>query len=72
MMWTDNLRRANYDPTKVEVPHAEAQIKHHFNLVWNYIDHEPELIQGMVDAFAEVAENLDELRSYEREQIVTA
>ncbi len=71
VMWTENLRRANYDPTKVEVPHAEAQIKNHFNLVWNYINYEPELIQGMVDAFAKVEENLDALRSYEREHAVT-
>jgi dTDP-4-amino-4,6-dideoxygalactose transaminase len=71
VMWTDNLRRANYDPTKTEVPHAEAQIKHHFNLVWNYIDYEPALIQGMVDAFTKVEENLDELRAYEREHAVT-
>ncbi len=71
VMWTENLKRANYDPTKVEVPHAEAQIKHHFNLVWNYIDYEPAFIQGMVDAFAKVEENLDALRSYEREHAVT-
>jgi len=68
VMWTENLRRANYDPTKVEVPHAENQIKNHFNLVWNYIDYDPEFIQGMVDAFAKVDENLDALRALERER----
>jgi dTDP-4-amino-4,6-dideoxygalactose transaminase len=67
VMWTDNLRRANYDPTKVEVPHAEHQIKNHFNLVWNYIDYDPEFIQGMVDAFTKVEENLDALRALERQ-----
>lgn len=66
VMWTENLKRANYDPTKVEVPHAEAQIKNHFNLVWNYIDYEPDFIQAMVDVFQKVEANLDELRARER------
>jgi dTDP-4-amino-4,6-dideoxygalactose transaminase len=65
VMWTENLKRANYDATKVEVPHCEAQIKNHFNLIWNYIDYEPEFIQGMVDVFAKVEDNFDELRAAE-------
>jgi len=68
VMWTDNLRRASYDPTQVEVPHAENQIRDHFNLVWNYIDYDPDFVQSMVDAFAKVEGNLEALRAYEREQ----
>ena len=66
VMWTENLKRANYDATKVELPHAENQVKNHFNLVWNYIDYEPELIRRMVDVFTKVEENLDALRAFER------
>jgi dTDP-4-amino-4,6-dideoxygalactose transaminase len=65
-MWTENLRRAKYDPTRVEVPHAENQIRGHFNLVWNYIDYDAEFIRRMVDVFAKVDENLDDLRAFER------
>jgi dTDP-4-amino-4,6-dideoxygalactose transaminase len=66
VMWTENLRRASYDPTKVEVPRAERQIREHFNLTWNYVEYEPELIQGMVDVFVKVESNLDALRAAER------
>ncbi len=66
VMWTENLKRANYDPTKVEVPRCEAQIRDHFNLTWNYIDYEPEFIQGMIDVFQKVEENLPALREAER------
>jgi dTDP-4-amino-4,6-dideoxygalactose transaminase len=66
VMWTENLKRAGYDPTKVEVPRCEAQIKQHFNLVWNYIDYEPDFIKGMVDVFHKVEENLDALRAHEQ------
>ena len=65
VMWTENLKRAGYDPTQVEVPNAEAQIRDHFNLIWNYIDYEPAFIQGMVDVFHKVEQNLDALRAYE-------
>lgn len=70
VMWTENLQRANYDPTVVELPHAENQIRDHFNLMWNYVDYEPGLIQGMVDVFAKVEENLDALRAFERGEAV--
>jgi dTDP-4-amino-4,6-dideoxygalactose transaminase len=63
--WTENLKRANYDPTAVPVPHAEAQIRDHFNLVWNFIEFDPPFIEGMVDVFRKVEENLDALRAYE-------
>jgi dTDP-4-amino-4,6-dideoxygalactose transaminase len=66
VMWTENLRRAKYDPTKVEVPHAENQIKQHFHLTWNYIDYDPKFIAGIVDVFTKVEENLDALQAYER------
>ena len=65
VLWTENLRRARYDPTKVELPHAEAQIKNHFNLVWNYIAYEPGLIQEIIDVFVKLDENLDALRAHE-------
>jgi dTDP-4-amino-4,6-dideoxygalactose transaminase len=68
VMWTENLRRAKYDPTKVEVPHAENQIKNHFQLTWNYIDYDPEFIRRMVDVFVKVEENLAALRAYEWRQ----
>lgn len=66
VMWTETLRRAQYDPTKVEVPRTESQIKNHFNLIWNYIDYDPEFIARMVDVFVKVEENLDTLRAFER------
>lgn len=68
VMWADNLKRAHYDPTKVELPRAESQIKRHFNLVWNYIDYDPAFIGRMVDVFTKVDENLDALRTVEREE----
>jgi dTDP-4-amino-4,6-dideoxygalactose transaminase len=71
VMWTENLKRANYDATKIEVPHCDAQIERHFNLIWNYIDYEPDFIQGMVDAFAKVETNLDALRAAEARGEVT-
>ncbi|MGN6187524.1 MAG: DegT/DnrJ/EryC1/StrS family aminotransferase [Conexibacter sp.] len=66
VMWTENLRRADYDPTKLELPHAENQVRSTFNLVWNYVDYDPAFIGGMVDAFAKVEENIDALRAHER------
>jgi len=66
VMWTENIKRSGYDATQVEVPRCEAQIRDHFNLIWNYIDYEPEFIQGMVDAFRKVEDNLDALRAHER------
>ena len=72
VMWTENLKRAGVDPTKVEVPRCEAQIEHHFNLVWNYIDYEPDFIQGMVDVFHKVEDNLGALRAAEaRSEVVS-
>jgi perosamine synthetase len=68
VMWTENLRRAHYDPTKVELPHAENQIKNHFNLTWNYIEYEPALIQGIVDVFVKLEDNLEALADYEAGQ----
>jgi dTDP-4-amino-4,6-dideoxygalactose transaminase len=65
VMWTENLRRANYDPTKLELPRVQDQIKNHFNLVWNFVNYEPDFIGGMVDVFAKVEENLDALRARE-------
>jgi dTDP-4-amino-4,6-dideoxygalactose transaminase len=66
VMWTENFRRANYDPTKLELPRVERQIENHFNLVWNFIDFEPDFIHGMVDVFVKVEENLNALRAHER------
>lgn len=63
VMWTENLRRAHYDPTRVELPHAEKQIANHFNLTWNYVDYEPTLIQGIIDVFVKLDANLDALRA---------
>jgi dTDP-4-amino-4,6-dideoxygalactose transaminase len=71
VMWTANLRRANYDPTKLELPHAENQVRDHFNLTWNYIDYDPEFIGGIVDVFVKVEENLDTLRDFERTDATT-
>jgi dTDP-4-amino-4,6-dideoxygalactose transaminase len=68
VMWTENLKRAKYDPTRVDVPHAEDQIKNHIHLTWNYIDYDSEFIGRMVDVFVKVEENLDALRAYERRQ----
>lgn len=65
VMWTENLKRAGYDSTKLELPRVEAQIRNHFNLIWNYIDYDPAFIGRMVDVFAKVEENLDVLREYE-------
>jgi dTDP-4-amino-4,6-dideoxygalactose transaminase len=65
VMWTENLKRANVDPTTDVLPHVENQIRNHFNLVWNYPEYEPELIAGIVDVFVKVDENLDELRQLE-------
>lgn len=67
VMWTENLRRANYDATKVELPHAERQIANHFNLTWNYIDYDPHYIARIVDVFVKLEENLDALRAWEKE-----
>jgi perosamine synthetase len=66
-MWTQNLKRANYDATKLELPRVEKQIQDHFNLIWNYIDYDPPFIAAMVDVFAKVDQNLDALRARERE-----
>jgi dTDP-4-amino-4,6-dideoxygalactose transaminase len=66
VMWTENLRRASYDPTMLELPHAERQVEHHFNLTWNYVDYDPEFIGRIVDVFAKLEESLDALRDYER------
>lgn len=68
VMWTENLRRANYDPTKVELPHAENQVRDHFNLVWNFIEYDQTFIQSMIDAFVKVETHLDQLRAYESSQ----
>jgi dTDP-4-amino-4,6-dideoxygalactose transaminase len=68
VMWTENLKRANYDATKVELPVVERQITNHFNLIWNYIDYDPAFIGEMIDVFAKVDENLEALRAYERER----
>lgn len=68
VMWTENLKRSGYDATKIPVPHAEAQIRDHFNLVWNFVDYDPPFIEGMVDVFRKVEENLDALRAYERNE----
>jgi dTDP-4-amino-4,6-dideoxygalactose transaminase len=61
VMWTENLRRAKYDATNVKVPHADKQINEHFNIVWNYIDYDEQLINGIVDVFLKVEENLKQL-----------
>jgi dTDP-4-amino-4,6-dideoxygalactose transaminase len=68
VMWTENLKRAKYDPTKVDVPHAENQIRDHFHLTWNYVDYDPAFIDGIVDVFAKLEENLDDLREHDRVQ----
>lgn len=65
VMWTENLKRSGYDATKLYLPHVENQIRTHFNLLWNFIDYDPKFIQGMVDVFAKVDKNLDQLRGYE-------
>jgi dTDP-4-amino-4,6-dideoxygalactose transaminase len=64
VMWTENLRRAGADPTKLELPHAENQVRDTFNLTWNYVDHDPAFIQGIVDVFAKIEQNLDALRGH--------
>lgn len=71
VMWTENLKRAGWDPTKLELPRVENQIRDHFNLTWNYIDYDPAFIGRIVDVFAKVEENLDALRAYERAQAGT-
>lgn len=66
VMWTENLRRSGYDPTQEDLPHTAAQIREHFNLVWNYIDYDPAFIERMLDVFVKLEENLDALRALER------
>jgi dTDP-4-amino-4,6-dideoxygalactose transaminase len=66
VMWTDNFRRANYDPTTLELPHAENQIRDTFNLTWNYVDYEPEFVGRIADVFVKLEDNLDALRDHER------
>lgn len=65
VMWTENLRRANYDATKLDLPHAQRQVENHFNLVWNYVEYDPQFISRIIDVFAKVEENLDSLRGFQ-------
>jgi perosamine synthetase len=66
VVWTDTLRRANYDPTTVELPGAERQVQASFQLTWNYVEFDPGLVEGIVDTIVKVEENLDALRGFER------
>lgn len=65
-MWSENLDRVNYDPATPDL--VEGRIGNHLNLVWNDVEYDPALIGHMVDGFARVDCNLDELRAFERDQ----
>jgi dTDP-4-amino-4,6-dideoxygalactose transaminase len=66
VMWTEPLRRADYDPQRTPLPAADAQVAHSLQLTWNYIVEDEAFVRGIVDCFVKVEENLDALRAFER------
>ena len=66
VMWTDAIRRSGIDPTRAELPGCARKVARSIELPWNYVEPQPELIDGIAEAFRKVSSQLDELRAWER------
>jgi dTDP-4-amino-4,6-dideoxygalactose transaminase len=65
-MWTETLRRAGADPTRLELPGCDAKVAHSIELPWNYFEDDERLMASLANAFVKLEEGLDALRQHER------
>jgi len=66
VMWTETLRKAGADPTRVELPGCDAKVARSIEIPWNYFEDDEQTMASLAGAFAKLEEGLDELRQLER------
>lgn len=62
VMWTDALRRAGADPTRVELPGCDAKVAGSIELPWNHVGVDDGFVESVAGAFVKLDAHLDELR----------
>jgi dTDP-4-amino-4,6-dideoxygalactose transaminase len=66
-MFAERLERAGMDYAALELPGCDAKVERSFEMSWNWIDEDREAMSRLAAAFIKVEEQLDALRSYERQ-----
>ncbi len=65
VMWSDRIRRSGIDYSALELPGCERKVERSAEILWNWIDDDPDAMRKLADCFIKVEEHLDRLRAYE-------
>jgi dTDP-4-amino-4,6-dideoxygalactose transaminase len=65
--WAERLERSGMNYAALELPGCDAKVERSFEMGWNWIDKDREAMNRLAAAFIKVEEQLDALRSYERQ-----
>ena len=66
VMWSERIRRAGIDYAALELPGCERKVERSVEILWNWIEDDPDAMGKLADCFIKVEEHLDQLRTYER------
>lgn len=66
-MFADRLERTGMNYAALELPGCDAKVQRSFEMSWNWIDEDRAAMNRLAAAFIKVEEQLDALRSYERQ-----
>jgi dTDP-4-amino-4,6-dideoxygalactose transaminase len=66
VMWNERIRRGGIDYAALELPGCERKVERSIEMLWNWIEDDPDAMRKLADCFIKVEENLDQLRAYER------
>jgi hypothetical protein len=60
-MWTEAIRRAGVDPTRLQLPGCDSKVDHSIEIPWNYIKRDDALIDGIALALEKIQRNVGAL-----------
>ncbi len=66
VMWSERIRRAGIDYAALELPGCERKVERSVEILWNWIEDDPDAMGKLADCFIKVEEHLDRLRAYEQ------
>ena len=67
VLWTDGLRNHGIDYSEAELPNCRRKVARSLEMGWNFTQVDESAMRRLADAFCKVGENLDELRTWEKD-----
>jgi dTDP-4-amino-4,6-dideoxygalactose transaminase len=61
VMWTETIRASGQDPTKAALPGCDAKVASSFEIPWNYVERNEDLVADIANALEKIERNFSSL-----------